>query len=202
MALREGRLTVTEVICHARQFSDMMMCATCELQWDTNDEQPPVCPRNTTRRALASGWPLAETTVACPLCDDAATTRPGCLACNGAGRMAIARAARLRQPVRGKSFDPHWVVVSTWRWQKGYATDFKTRDGTPPFIHGTELSAMLECKRLSLKHPGKRFAVYASGFKAKIPVLGEAQTAAIESQAAALQSAPPTRQQEIDSGRS
>jgi hypothetical protein len=51
-------------------------------------------------------------------------------------------------------------VTSTWKW---------TRDGVPPFLHGTLLSAEMECKRLSLKYPGKRFSVYASAFSSKMP---------------------------------
>lgn len=31
-------------VCSARQFSDMMRCAPCALQWDTNDPEPPECP--------------------------------------------------------------------------------------------------------------------------------------------------------------
>ncbi len=171
-----------EAICRARQFSDMMTCAACELQWDTNDPEPPVCPvlraayeRNGEQmspRAPANGSFLAALVI-CPLCDDAPTARAACLACNGAGRITAARAEVLHRPVVGKAFDPHWVVISTWRWQKGFAADFKTREATRPFLHGTLLSAMLECKRLSLKHPGKRFAVYASGFNAKAPRVPE-----------------------------
>lgn len=167
-----------EVICRARQFSDMMTCSPCELQWDTNDSEPPVCPllkaayersgEQLSPRAPASGWPLAESTVACPLCDDEPATRSRCFACCGVGRLSVGRAATVQRPVQGRAFDQHWVVISAWRWKKGLAEDFKTRDGKPPFLHGTELSATLECKRLSLKHPGKRFVVYSSGFNAKV----------------------------------
>lgn len=29
--------------CSAKQFSDQMVCSTCELTWDVNDPEPPVC---------------------------------------------------------------------------------------------------------------------------------------------------------------
>lgn len=166
-----------EAICRARQFSDMMTCSTCELQWDTNDSEPPVCPllkaayersgEQLSPRA-SSGWAFEETPVSCPLCDDAPATRSSCFACCGVGRVTAARFVAMRRPVPGRAFDRHWVVISAWRWKKGLAEDFKTRDGKPPFLHGTELSATLECKRLSQKHPGKRFVVYSSGYNAKV----------------------------------
>ena len=31
--------------CQARQYSDQMVCGPCRLSWDTNDPEPPVCPR-------------------------------------------------------------------------------------------------------------------------------------------------------------
>lgn len=31
--------------CAARQYSDQMHCAACRLTWDTNDTDPPPCPR-------------------------------------------------------------------------------------------------------------------------------------------------------------
>lgn len=31
--------------CAARQYSDQMQCAACRLTWDTNDTDPPPCPR-------------------------------------------------------------------------------------------------------------------------------------------------------------
>lgn len=30
-------------MCQARQYSDEMHCAKCDLRWDTNDVQPPAC---------------------------------------------------------------------------------------------------------------------------------------------------------------
>jgi hypothetical protein len=33
------------MICDARQCADAMRCATCGLQWDTNDPEPPSCGR-------------------------------------------------------------------------------------------------------------------------------------------------------------
>lgn len=36
--------------CSIRQYSDQMNCSTCHLYWDTNDPDPPVCPK--TRKAL------------------------------------------------------------------------------------------------------------------------------------------------------
>ena len=29
--------------CNARQYSDSMVCRTCHLVWDVNDEHPPPC---------------------------------------------------------------------------------------------------------------------------------------------------------------
>ena len=29
--------------CEARQYSDQMMCNKCGLQWDINDDDPPLC---------------------------------------------------------------------------------------------------------------------------------------------------------------
>lgn len=29
----------------ARQYSDQMSCAACQLVWDMNDPEPPVCPQ-------------------------------------------------------------------------------------------------------------------------------------------------------------
>lgn len=31
--------------CQVRQYSDMMSCSACGLAWDTNDPDPPRCPR-------------------------------------------------------------------------------------------------------------------------------------------------------------
>jgi len=30
-------------MCDAKQYSDQMHCATCSMQWDVNDEDPPAC---------------------------------------------------------------------------------------------------------------------------------------------------------------
>ena len=38
--------------CHARQYSDQMICAPCGLNWDTNDPEPPECRKNI-KRAVA-----------------------------------------------------------------------------------------------------------------------------------------------------
>lgn len=38
--------------CHAKQFSDSMVCNLCRLQWDMNDPEPPRCPRSA---AIAAG---------------------------------------------------------------------------------------------------------------------------------------------------
>lgn len=35
---------MSNATCQARQFSDMMRCAPCGLQWDTYDPEPPECP--------------------------------------------------------------------------------------------------------------------------------------------------------------
>lgn len=32
-------------MCNARQYSDQMLCS-CGLAWDTNDEDPPICPED------------------------------------------------------------------------------------------------------------------------------------------------------------
>lgn len=29
--------------CQARQYSDQMVCAKCDLAWDVNDPEPPKC---------------------------------------------------------------------------------------------------------------------------------------------------------------
>lgn len=29
--------------CKARQYSDQMVCTTCNLAWDINDQDPPMC---------------------------------------------------------------------------------------------------------------------------------------------------------------
>jgi hypothetical protein len=39
--------------CDARQFSDQMICETCDLTWDTNDSNPPSCKRPADHGELA-----------------------------------------------------------------------------------------------------------------------------------------------------
>lgn len=41
--------------CEARRYSDQMHCARCNITWDMNDSDPPVCPLNTTERADGRG---------------------------------------------------------------------------------------------------------------------------------------------------
>ena len=35
--------------CHARQYSDQMVCAPCGLIWDANDPEPPACRKHIKR---------------------------------------------------------------------------------------------------------------------------------------------------------
>lgn len=35
--------------CSIRQWSDQMSCSTCHLIWDTNDPDPPMCPKTGTQ---------------------------------------------------------------------------------------------------------------------------------------------------------
>lgn len=37
--------------CKPRQYSDIMTCETCDMVWDTNDCDPPACPRASQDRA-------------------------------------------------------------------------------------------------------------------------------------------------------
>ena len=36
--------------CHARRYSDTMICDKCGLQWDVNDPEPPPCRKPETGR--------------------------------------------------------------------------------------------------------------------------------------------------------
>lgn len=45
---------MTDKICRVYQLSDQTICTTCGLEWDTNDPEPPECPR----KNEPSPWPV------------------------------------------------------------------------------------------------------------------------------------------------
>lgn len=43
--------------CHARQYSDQMICTPCGLAWDMNDPEPPECKRHAMEPKLKTKRP-------------------------------------------------------------------------------------------------------------------------------------------------
>lgn len=67
------------------------------------------------------------------------------------------------KPPKAKPEDPHWLVKAVGKHGPAHAS------GKTFFLHPTEELADGEAERLANLHPGRRFAVYASGKSFKVP---------------------------------